>query len=555
MSARRDLHALVEGLTRQGDAEPGVAVSVTEGRHVVAQRYVGLASLERRTPIGPESRFHIVSISKTFMAAAVLVLAARGALRLDDDVRRFLPELPAEIAVTVRQLLSMTSGLRDVLEIERLRGIWTSSPSRTRELLELAWRQRAVSAPAGAQYFYSNVNVLLLDELVARASGMAADAFRRAILYEPLGLTATCARPHEGVDLPDLAEPYAADGRGGWSRTTHLLGIAADTLTTTLPDITRWLLALRAGAIDGVAITAAMAEPARLPDGAPVHYGLGLAVRRYRGLSVLCHTGTQPGYKAHIAYVPERDLGIAILSNREDTRPTALATAIMDGAIRGGFPRAHPAEAAARAAPPAGLTAEQMATVEGTYIEPETGEWAALRFEGGVLHAETLGDPLFLYDAGDGAFRDGDDYRATVPAELRIELGPRAGDVTCRVDLGGQRIVLRKRRPPGYSRQTLAAFAGRYESAEIDSEHVVQLEADALRIRYGPGADGGAGFAMEPVAPDIFLVRPTAPGVAYRHVFRFERGPDGAVVSAVVTMERLKGVRLRRARPQVPPAS
>jgi hypothetical protein len=218
----------------------------------------------------------------------------------------------------------------------------------------------------------------------------------------------------------------------------------------------------------------------------------------------------------------------------------------MDDAIRGGFPRPHPAEAAARAARPAGLTAEQMATVEGTYVEPETGEWAALRFEGGVLHAETLGDPLFLYDAGDGAFRDGDDYRATVPAELRFELDPRAGGVRCRLDLGGQRIVLRKCRAPGHSRETLAAFTGRYESAEIDSEHVVQLEGDALRIHYGPGADGGPGFAMEPIAPDTFLVRPTAPGVAYRHVFRFERAPDGGVASAVVTMERLKGVRLWR---------
>jgi CubicO group peptidase (beta-lactamase class C family) len=545
MPARHDLRALVEGLTQQGDAEPGVAVSVTAGVDVAAQRYVGLASLEQRTPIGPSSRFHVVSVSKTFMAAAVLVLAARGALRLDDDVRRYLPELPAEIAVTIRQLLSMTSGLRDVLEIERLRGTWTTSPARTRELLELAWRQRAVSAPAGTQYLYTNVNVLLLDELVARVSGMPADEFRRAALYDPLGLTATCARPHEGIDLPDLAEPYAPDGRGGWSRTTDLLGITADTLTTTLPDLTRWLLALRAGAIAGVAITASMAEPARLRDGAPVHYGLGLAVRRYRGLTVLCHTGSQPGYKAHIAYVPERDLGIAILSNREDTRPAALAAAIMDGALARDFPRPHPAGVAERTGPAGGLTAEQMAAVEGTYVEAETGEWAALRFEGGVLHAKTLGDPLFLYGGGDGTFRDGDDYRGTVPAELRLELGPRGDDATCRLNLGGQRMVLRQCRPPSLPPEALAAFAGRYESAEIDSRHTVRVEGGALRIQYGAGP--GMTFSMEPVAPDIFLVRPIAPGVAHHHVFQFERTPDGRVMSAVVTMERLKGVRLWRA--------
>ena len=244
--------------------------------------------------------------------------------------------------MTIRHLLSMTSGLRDVLEIERLRGVWTSAPSRTQELLDLAYRQSRGERAAGAQYMYANVNVLLLDELIARASGMPADAFRRAALYEPLGLAATMARPHDGLRIPDLAEPYVPDGRGGWSRSHDLLGIAANTLTTTLDDLTRWLLTLRTGTVNGVAVTAAMAERTRLQDRTAIHYGLGLAVRRYRGLTVLCHTGSQLGYKAHVAYVPARDLGIVILSNREDTQPAALAASIMAALIGKRLPRAAP---------------------------------------------------------------------------------------------------------------------------------------------------------------------------------------------------------------------
>lgn len=75
---------------------------------------------------------------------------------------------------------------------------------------------------------YANVNILLLDELIARVSGMSADTFRRAALYEPLGLTATGARPHEGVVVPDLAEPYVPDGRGGWTQRIPELGGRVD---------------------------------------------------------------------------------------------------------------------------------------------------------------------------------------------------------------------------------------------------------------------------------------------------------------------------------------
>ena len=100
--------------------------------------------------------------------------------------------------------------------------------------------------------------------------------------------------------------------------------------------------------------------------------------------------------------------------------------------------------------------------------------------------------------------------------------------------------------PPAYSARELAAFAGAYASDEIASRHEVTLGPDGLVIAYGPGIDGGRRFPMAAVAPDMFLVRPVAPGVAHRHLFRFERAPSGVVSAAIVTMERMKGVVLTR---------
>lgn len=535
--------------------EPGLAVAMIRGGAVAARRCVGLARLSDGAPIRPDTRFHVVSVSKTFLAAAVVGLEARGELRLDDDIRRHLPELPAELSrhgpVTVHHLLSMTSGLRDVLEILRLQGVWDAAPSRRGELLALAGRQRAVSALPGAQYMYANVNALLLEEIVSRVSGMPAESFRRQALYGPLGLEHTGVRPHDGIAMPNLAEPYVPDGAGGFTRAADLLGIAADPLTTTLDDLTRWVLALRSGTIGGVAVTARMAARTRLRDGTLVHYGLGLAVRRYRGLTVLCHTGSQPGYKAHVAYVPKVDVGIVVLSNREDTQPAALAARILDEAVGDAFPAPHPANATARDPSAAGPGAAERAAVPGVYVDTESGEWVALALEGGTLRGETLGDPLVLYPDADGAFRDGEDYRATIPAELRLRLDGIGAAVEADLQLGGQRIALRKTAPPAPPREALRELVGRYEDGLGARAPVIRLEGSGLVADYG---GPGRVFAMEPIAPDLFLARPAAPGIAYRHVFRFERDPSGAATAVTVTMERLKGLRLPRAGVSYQPA-
>lgn len=532
--------SVLESLIPDRPGEPGLAVALMRGGRVVERRCVGLADLTHRAPIGPHTRFHIVSASKTFVAASIVILSARGALSLEDPVAKHLPEMPRETAaVTLRHLLSMTSGLRDVLEIERLRGEWRPSPSRVDDLLDLAFRQARMSAPAGAQYMYANVNYVLLEEILRRLTGDA-DRFRRDEIYTPLGLGATAARPHDGIVLSDLATPYIADGKGGWAKGTELLGLSGDTLTTSLDDLSRWVLALGAGQVGGVDVRTPMSTPARLNDGRSIHYGLGLCIRRLRGLTVLGHTGSQPGYKTHLAYVPDRDLGVVILSNREDTRPGVLAAAIIEAALGDqGFPSPHPARRARPQTPTPSIT--------GTYVDPETGEWMRLTLgSDGVLAGETLGDALWLYPDGDGVFRHGDDYRADAPAELVFAFGSAPDDVSCRIDCGGRVSRMVRQRPPVYASADLAAIAGVYESEEIASRHRVTLGGGGLVITYGQGFDRGRTFPMEPIASGIFLVRPTAPGVAHRHVFRFERSSTGAVTAAVVTMDRLKGVVLPR---------
>jgi hypothetical protein len=260
---------------------------------------------------------------------------------------------------------------------------------------------------------------------------------------------------------------------------------------------------------------------------------------------VLCHSGSQPGYKAHIALLPEPDIAVAVLSNRESTQPTRLVREIVATLLGGRFPKPDPAEDAVDRLRRPGLPPGVEQRLAGTYVDRDTGEWLRLAFKDSVLEAETLGDPLFLYHEGGGVFQDGEDFRGTRRARLGFAFDGEAPPV-CRLDLSGRLGRLVKETPPRYGRSELAGFGGIYESDELGSRHRVSIGADGLAIEYGLGLDQGRVFPMTAIAPDLFLVEPRAPGIAYRHVFRFERDARGRVAGARVTMDRLSGVSLER---------
>jgi D-aminopeptidase len=356
--------ARLDGLIDLPADGPGVAAAVVSPGGTLWSGTAGLASLAQGTAVRSDTRFHLVSLSKPFTAAALAAAAAEGRLSLDDDIRRHLPEMaPPDHgqAVTVRHLLSMTSGLDDMLEIDRLRGVWHPAPGRAPDLLARALVRARTSAPPGRRYMYCNVNFVLADEILRRLGHASADAARRAAVYDPLGLARTTDRHHDGIPLAGMAEPYVLD-EGRWRRATDILGICGDPVVSTLDDLARWATALLAGRVPALAT---MAEPTPLASGRPLRYGLGLFLRQWRGRRAIGHFGTQPGWKAGMLLLPESGIGVVFLSNREDRLPGQMIPRILDTVL----PTAEPAVRA-------------PAVVPGEYVEAARGEWVRLSADG-----------------------------------------------------------------------------------------------------------------------------------------------------------------------------
>jgi CubicO group peptidase (beta-lactamase class C family) len=228
---------------------PGCAVAAeVEGQPALSRAY-GMADLEHGIPNRPETIFEAGSVSKQFTAAAVVLLALEGKLALDDDVRRYLPELPDYgRTVTVRHLMNHTSGLRDWGSVAAVSGWGRGERTHTHaHVLDILARQRALNYAPGAEYSYTNSGYNLMAVIVDRVSGMPFAEFSRVRIFEPLGLADTQWRDDYRRIVPGRAAAFAADGEGFTidRPIEHVHGNGG--LLTTVRDLLRWDRALASG--------------------------------------------------------------------------------------------------------------------------------------------------------------------------------------------------------------------------------------------------------------------------------------------------------------------
>jgi CubicO group peptidase (beta-lactamase class C family) len=324
-------------------ASPGCAVGVDRsGTPEPLYRAWGMAELEHGIVNTPATIFEAGSVSKQFTAAAVLLLELDGVLSLDDDVRRWIPELPEYAPeygapITLRTMMNHTSGLRDWGAVASLSG-WARS-ERTHDhdhVLEIAARQRALNYPPGEAYSYSNTGYNLLAVVVERASGVSFAEFSRSRIFEPLGLSATQWRDDYRRIVPGRSGAYGWRA-GGWAidrPIEHVHGNGG--LLTTVEDLLRWNRALDAAsrgepageALGGESFVRRMLQQGVLTDGSTIAYAGGVSIDTFEGRPSITHTGATSGYRAYLGHFPEDALSVALLCNGSNANPGALGGAV-----------------------------------------------------------------------------------------------------------------------------------------------------------------------------------------------------------------------------------
>jgi CubicO group peptidase (beta-lactamase class C family) len=511
----------------RGSDRPGCALGVRHRGRMVLERAYGMADLESGVPMTPVTVVHAASVAKQMTALAVLLLVRDGKLSLDDDVRRWLPEIPDfrvrfGAPITVRQLLTHTSGLRDFFELLTLaRGRFEEDRITDADAMAMIGRQRGLNFAPGAEYGYTNTGYLLAAHVVERVSGQRFAAFVASRIFTPLGMTHTLLRDDAGALVPGRAVGYARRGTAWRISVPNYDVVGPTNLETTVGDLLRWAEQLERPTVGDSALVRQMLTPALLATGDTTTYGLGLSLVRDRGFHVAEHEGRDPGFRAYLGRWLEPGLTVALLCN------TAALNSVGLGRDVAGMALGTPAESSPSAPAQASATSDPRAALvwAGVYLEPTTRQVAELTVRDGVLYTNRTGGARVEAIGARRARLIGQ------PLELEFEDGSHSAYVVRWLipHRRADRFVWKAPAAPVLDRAALAAYEGTYASPELDATYRVEAADSTLTLRTGatPGLDA------RPVFPDGF--------VSGQYTIQFVRA-RGRVTGFEISHPRARGI-------------
>jgi CubicO group peptidase (beta-lactamase class C family) len=416
-------------------------------------------------------------VSKQFTAAAVMLLARDGKLSIEDNLRKYIPEIPDYgTPITIRHLLTHTSGLRDQWDLISLaRGRFEENRITEADVMDLVPRQKALNFTPGAESLYSNTGFTLLAVIVKRVSGQSLREFAAERIFAPLGMGSTHFHDDYTMLVPGRTSAYARRGSAWRVSIPNFDVYGATSLFTTVGDLLKWEANFDRPVVGDRALFDQMQTPAQLTNGDATTYGLGLAIGAYRGARLVEHNGADAGYRSYVGRFPDHGLAIAVLCNAATANTTALARGVADAYLGGALaPVAAPAVTPSAAPVPSSAVQRRA----GVYIQPTTLQFLELTMRDGQLTLGRAGGPVLL-PLAENRFRV-----MGQPVELVFADGEQAG-FERRPIAGGRPVPFEWHRPAVVSATALAAFAGEYYSEEVDARYRVIATASGLSMRTG----------------------------------------------------------------------
>ena len=513
---------------------PSCSVGISRNGTVMYEHGYGMANLELGVPITPTSVLGAASISKQFTAMSILLLAERGQLSLDDEVRTYIPEwADREHRVTIRHLLNHTSGLREGFGLLGWAIPGDGSVDTNTAMVPMLARQRGRNFVPGTEFQYNNGGYNLLGSIVKRVSGQSLRAFADTKIFKPLGMTSTYFRDDAAMIIPNRAAGYSRD-RDGLHQASEAVGVVGNAgLYTTARDLLRWDQNFAEVRVGTQAVVAAMQTPAVLIGGSTSPYGLGLWVGQYRGLRTVAHGGGDRGIAAYFVRYPDQRFAVAVLCNLDTINVIGLTQGVADIYLADMFAAPSPSR---ESAPPPRVTVsvDALALTAGLYRNEANDGVLRISVRDGTL----IGRNFYGEDT-DFELIPVSPNRFLFPAStVSLQFVPETADGVSAwhvIDSEGRTLEVVQSTAFVPSTEELRPLVGEYRSPELDVTYRVVTADFGLIIR----PPGRADIPLQPVAKDTFA----GPVVG---TVKFLRDPGGAIAGFTLNRYSARGVRFDR---------
>ncbi|MFC2146228.1 serine hydrolase domain-containing protein [Acidobacteriota bacterium] len=532
----------VDQLFRQWDKQdsPGCAVAIIKEGKIIYKKAYGMADLERDVPLTPASVLDIASNTKQFTAFAVALLAEEGKLSLDDDIRKYFPEFPDYgHTITIRHLLHHTSGIREYAMLLLLAGKRWINQYSLEDIMDLITRQKKLNNKPGDEHIYCNSGYFLLGLLVKRVSGKSLGDFFRQNIFEPLGMKHTFFYDDISRIIKNRAIGYAPGRDGGYSLEISLmLGDGGGGILSTLEDLFHWDQnfyhnKLGKGSRE---IIKTMLTPGVLNNGKKLDYTLGLVLKKYKGLTMVCHGGGWNGFRSEIIRFPEQKFSVICLANLVTIDPYYLAVQVADIYLADQF-KEKPREP---------RTPQKVAAVSlpSAHLEDKVGSWKN-PVSGNIwtLSISPPGDKLDVKSTSGTIFQlvpiDNTQFKS-VGAAFQflvsfVKPDP-SGPLKMKVTLGNyESVICEPVRIPTFNPGQLIEYAGNYYSNELDTVYKLFIKDQKLIIKV-PGLH--IDMPMEPATKDEF--RTLGPYI------KFVRNKAGKITGFNISTDGIKSLFLTK---------
>ncbi len=522
---------------------PGCSLAVIHDGDIVYARGYGMANLDWSIANSATTVFRIGSTSKQITAACIALLSVDGVISLDDEIRKYLPEMPEyESPITVRHLIHHTSGVRDYLGLMTLVGKRKDDWYTTGEALAIICQQRNLNFTPGERHLYSNSGYLLLGIIVERASGKTLREFAAGRIFKPLGMRHT----HFHDDHTEVARNRAL----GYSHIRGSAGFRIDVTTldmvgdggvfTSVEDFFLWDQNFYHAKVGGKKFLELIQTPGVLNDGEQLEYAFGLGIDEHRGLRMVAHSGGFVGYRAQMIRFPEQKFSVICFANLGTISPSRLCREVANICLadvfpeekrrRGGDKDARPLPAAATVE----LSRQELEAVTGTYADEEWNVMLELLLEGAGLAAKFRNSSYRLRPVSANRFQASAEGEPPVELEVRRENGEVAAVSLLRP--GREPLELLHREPFKPTAAELASFAGHYHSEELlKARYEIVLGDGGLVLKIGARPEQG----LTPRPGDLFV---TSRGLK----LRFQRHEDGILSGFQIDAGRVNGISFMR---------